>query len=305
MFRYIDKDYDVDVLNSKVSSDLSGFIKESEDFYFSQVEEACDRIMNKRVVLLSGPSASGKTTTAHKIRDRLIERGKIAHVVSLDDFYLDRDLIPTIKGEKNAEVIEALDLVQIERVMHAVVDCEEVWLPSYDFSTGQRRDNSRKVSLGKDGIVIFEGIHALNPRILGHADERYRFGIYISPHSGFTKSGELFMTRRETRFIRRLVRDSWSRATFPEETFSVWRTVCEGEDKYIRPCANIADMHINSTHAYEPCLIGKKATELLKQIIPGSAYYGKASEMIKELGFFSNINVSLLPENSLLHEFVG
>ena len=307
MFCYVNKDYDVDILNEQISQDVSGFIDECETFYRSQVCEVCDRIIaeNKTIILLSGPSGSGKTTTSGKIRDELIRRGKVAHVVSLDDFYLDRDKLPIIDGVRNAEVVEALDLDGIDRAMREVVTKDVVLLPYYDFKRGIRTDDAPKIEIGKDGIVIFEGIHALNERIMGHADEKFRFGIYVSPHSGFTKDGELFMTKRDMRFIRRFVRDSWSRGTDPEGTYAMWGMVCEGEDKFIRPCAKFADIHINSTHAYEPGIIASMAIELLEKVQPDSDFYEKATEIIRELKYFNPIPKKFLPEDSLLREFVG
>ena len=307
MFCYVNKDYDVDILNKRMAEDLEGFIAECEEFYFSQVKKACDQIIaeNKTIILLSGPSGSGKTTTSGKIRDELISRGKIAHVVSLDDFYLNKADIPYVDGVQNAEVVEALDLEGIERAMREVVTKEEVWLPKFDFKKGIRTDNAEKITVGEDGIVIFEGIHALNERIMGHADENFRFGIYVSPHSGFTKDGEVFMTKRDMRFIRRFVRDSWSRGTDPEGTYKMWGMVCEGEDKYIRPCAKYANIHINSTHAYEPGLIAAPAIELLKNVCPDSVFYEKAQEIIRELKYFVPISKEMLPKTSLLREFVG
>ena len=217
MFSYVNKDYDVDILNSRIAADIDGFIADCEEFYSSQVKTACDLIIaeGKTVILLSGPSGSGKTTTSCKIRDELISRGKVAHVVSLDDFYLNKADLPYVDGVRNAEVVEALDLEGIERAMKEVVTEEEVWLPKFDFKSGIRTDNAEKIVIGENGIVIFEGIHALNERIMGHADENFRFGIYVSPHSGFTKDGDLFMTKRDMRFIRRFVRDSWARGTDP------------------------------------------------------------------------------------------
>ena len=158
MFQYVNKEYDIDELNVHLKSDVEGFISECENFYSSQIQTACDRIIsqNKMVILLSGPSGSGKTTTAEKIRDELIRRGKIAHVVSLDDFYLDRDELPFINGVRNAEVVEALDLDGIDRAMNDVIKSEDVYLPRYDFKAGARTNNAHKITVGKDGIVIFE-----------------------------------------------------------------------------------------------------------------------------------------------------
>lgn len=307
MFCYVNKDYDVDILNKCTVENLDGFIAECENFYFSQVKKACDQIIaeNKTIILLSGPSGSGKTTTSGKIRDELVSRGKIAHVVSLDDFYLNKDEIPYVDGVQNAEVVEALDLEGIERTMREIVTGDEVWLPKFDFKSGIRTDRAEKITVGEDGIVIFEGIHALNERIMRHADENFCFGIYVSPHSGFTKDGEVFMTKRDVRFVRRFVRDSWSRGTDPEGTYKLWGMVCEGEDKYIRPCAKYADIHINSTHAYEPGLIAAPAIELLEKISPESDFYEKANEIIRELEYFNPISKDRLPKTSLLREFVG
>ncbi len=307
MFSYVNKDYDVDILNKRIAADIDGFIADCEEFYASQVKTACDLIIaeGKTIILLSGPSGSGKTTTSGKIRDELILRGKVAHVVSLDDFYLNKADLPYVDGVQNAEVVEALDLDGIERTMQEVVTKDEVWLPKFDFKSGIRTDNAEKIVVGEDGIVIFEGIHALNERIMGHADEEFRFGIYVSPHSGFTKNGDLFMTKRDMRFIRRFVRDSWARGTDPEGTYAMWGMVCEGEDKYIRPCAKYADIHINSTHAYEPGLIANDAIELLEKVQPESDFYPKATEIIRELKYFDPISKERLPKTSLLREFVG
>lgn len=307
MIKYTNKDYDIDTLNKRVINDPLGLIDKCEKFYISQISDVCDCIIseNKTVVLLSGPSASGKTTTSGKICEELNRRGKAAVVVSLDDFYLDRDQLPIIDGNRNAEVVEALDLCKVKKVMKEIVSRTEIQLPYYDFKKGIRIDNFRKIPVEENMVVIFEGIHALNEAIRENIAERYRFGVYVSPHSGFKKDDRFIMTKRDVRFVRRCVRDSWARGTSPEETFAMWTAVCEGEDKYIRPCVAVADMHINTTHAYEPGLIAKKAVSMLETVSPGSEFYERSVGIISELENFVRIPTEFLPGNSLLREFVN
>jgi uridine kinase len=277
----------------------------AEKYYFSQIKKVSNSLRDRRVILISGPSASGKTTSANKICEKIRSHGKKCEVVSLDDFYHNREHLPIVDGKPNAEIVDALSVSLIHRTMENLLNEGHSMMPKYDFTAGKRRNDASFVDIGSDGIVIFEGIHALNPKIISGLDPEMVLKVYVSPHSDFILNGVRVLTKREVRFIRRLIRDSWARNTDPEATMSMWPTVCEGEDKLIRPFAEYADIYINTTHAYEPFLLKNNAISLLHQISNDSIHIQTALQYIAKLKSFPSIPKLNLPEESLLREFMN
>ena len=280
-------------------------ISSAEKYYFSQLKKVANSLGHRRIILISGPSASGKTTSANKIREKIRSHGKKCEVVSLDDFYHNREHLPIVDGKPNAEIVDALSVSLIHRTMENLINEGHSMMPKYDFTLGKRTNDAAFVDIGSDGIVIFEGIHALNPKIIRGLDPENVLKIYVSPHSDFNLNGVQVLSKREVRFIRRLIRDSWARNTAPEATMCMWPTVCEGEDRLIRPFAEYAEMYINTTHAYEPFLLKNKAILLLQQIGNDSIHIQTASQYIAKLKSFPSIPNLHLPETSLLREFLN
>jgi len=301
--KYRNKDYDLVYLWKKISDKPEEFVRESEIFFQKQIENIADTISEKRIVMLSGPSASGKTTTANKICEELQKKGKKCAVVSLDNYYRNKEDIPVIDGKPNKEVVEALDLDLLHSSMQDILDDGCAKIPEFDFMTGYRKDNAIEMNIGKDGIVIFEGIHALNPIITSGLETDNFYKIYISPHSSFS-DGFITISRREMRLIRRMIRDSWSRGTSPSKTLEMWADVVNGEEKYVKPYSQDADCHINTSLGYEACLLKTIALKLFLTIKNDDPKHDMAVQYINKLYVFPSLDISYLPDDSLLCEFI-
>ena len=297
--------YNIISVSNRLNANAEKEIIKAEKKYAYQIESAANSLGSKRIILISGPSASGKTTSANKICEAIRLTGKRCEVVSLDDFYHNREHLPIVNGKPNAEIVDALTVSLIHKTMDNLLRDGCSYMPKYDFTKGKRTNDASFVNIGSDGIIIFEGIHALNPKINMGLDPDTVFKIYVSPHSDFSLNGIKILSKREVRFIRRVVRDSWARNTDAETTINMWSDVCEGEDTLIRPFANLADMYINTTHSYEPFVLKNIAVSLLEGVNPDSIYKTVVREYITKLDYFFSIPKSLVPENSLLTEFIN
>lgn len=298
-------EYMLDIINRSIRVCPQVLIDNAEEIYHAQLVHAALSGGEKRIFLVSGPSASGKTTTAEKLRHELLRMRRDAVVISMDDFYKERPFLPVINGKPNPEVVEALEVDLLTEKMTAVIWDGEALLPVYDFLTGKRTDNARKTTLSPDGVLIVEGIHALNPAISRGVDPSLLHRIYVSPHSGFALPSKTVLPKRELRFLRRMVRDSWARGSSAENTFLMWREVCRCEDRLIRPLASSADITVDTTHAYEPAILREQSVSLLEQIPPHSPYFGEARALLYALQDVAGLSVEAVPQNSLLREFVG
>ena len=285
--------YKIDLINKMVE----------ELHYHKQVENAVAAAKDKHILMLAGPSASGKTTTALKLKEAFIATGRDADVVSLDNFYKNRNTLPIIDGERNAEVIEALEVEMIREAITNLLNDGETSLPEYDFVTGERKDDAAFIKMQKNGIVIIEGIHALNAEMRENLPQSEILNVYASPHSGFALGNKICLTKRQMRLVRRMVRDSWSRGSAAESTLKMWSAVCKGEDLYIRPSAKYADFRIDSTYAFEPCLFKNAAKKLLNEVPESSYYFTTAQSLSHRLDNFTSFDAVNLSDNSLLREF--
>ncbi len=258
------------------------------------------------IVLLAGPSSSGKTTTAGKLCEEIEKSGRHAYTVSLDDFYLNRADIPFDEdGLKDYENVTALDLELIHKAFAELIEKREADLPIFDFMTGTRKAETKHIELQKDDVIIVEGLHALNPLITEGLDEKYVYKIYISVSTRVLgDDGKILLNKRNLRFIRRMIRDFEHRNSPVEHTFQMWQGVMKGEDKFLFPFESYANVKINSFHPYETCIFKNEALRLLKMVGEGSEYFGVAEDLIDTLKLFEELPVSLLPEKSLLNEFL-
>lgn len=295
--------YKVDLINQMVEQSPKEIAEYSEHHYHEQLKHAVEVAKNKHILMLAGPSASGKTTTALKLKEVFIAEGRDADVVSLDNFYKNRSTLPIIDGERNAEVVEALEIEMIREAIMSLIKNGETSLPEYDFVTGERKDNAAYIKMQKNGIVIIEGIHALNEEMRESLPQHEILNVYASPHSGFAIDNRICLTKRQMRLVRRMVRDSWARGSEAESTLKMWPAVCKGEDMYIRPSSKYADFRIDSTYAFEPCLFKEQAKKLLNNVPESSYYFTTAQSLSKRLDNFVLFNASILSENSLLREF--
>lgn len=295
--------YMLPIVNRSAQNCSDILIKFSEDMYSARLTETILSSFGKRIILISGPSASGKTTTAKKLADSLLSIGRAASVISMDDFYKHRFEMPVIDGKINAEIIEALEMDLLKKVMKEFLKTGKASLPRYDFTDGIRRDNFYEIDSGKDGILILEGLHAINPLVFSGLYEDSYYRIYVSPHSGFVGENSI-LERKELRFLRRLVRDFYTRSSSAERTFEMWSDVCSCEDVYVRPLGKTADRILDTTHPYEICVLKETAIEILKTIKEDSEYYKEALRLIDFLEEVYSLPLEFIPETSLLNEFL-
>lgn len=286
------------------------FLAECSQAYRQRVCDAADSIFadqNKKIVLLAGPSSSGKTTTAKFLSEEINRLGGKAYTVSLDDFYLPRCVQYPLdeNGEPDFECVEALDLELLHSSLRSLAEKGKAVLPVFNFKTGDRINNAKTIELRENDVIIVEGLHALNPVITDTLDESMLFKIYISVSSRvYENDGSVLLSKRDLRFIRRMVRDYQFRSMPVERTFEIWSSVMRGEDRYLFPFESLADVKINSFHPCEPCVFSERAAVLLSEVTQGE-FKEKADLLINKLGLFKNTDYSLLPVDSLLREFTG
>ncbi len=285
-------------------------IDEVEDAYREHLRNIARNIITHystaKVCMLAGPSSSGKTTTAHLLRDYLEERGLKAEIVSLDDFYLGFSEMPVLpSGERDYETVNALDIALARQCIRSVIDCGACMLPAYDFKTSERRLAVRELDVRDHGFVIFEGIHALNPVFTKDLPEGSAIKLYVSVKQKIQDINGEVISPMDLRLVRRIARDVQFRNTSAERTLSMWPNVVSGEDKYIRPYRMSADYTVNSIHIYEPCVLRSLVIPLLRSIPEDSPNYRKARNLDARLMRFEPVDPELVPENSMLREFLG
>ena len=294
-------------INENVESNVESFINGAENRFESSVSELADRFSSDcDIVLLAGPSSSGKTTTAGKIAQKIKNSGRNAYTLSLDDYYRNAADIPlTAEGLKDFENVSALDIDLIHKTFSDLIEKRTAQVPEFDFVSGTRKPETKRVELKKDDLIIVEGIHALNPIITKGLDESHITKVYISVSSRVTDdAGRVIFSKRNLRLVRRMIRDYHYRNTSVEKTLSQWPEVLKGEDKYIFPFERNSSFRIDSFHPYEPCLFKSEAVELLKTVGEDSNVYPIVSELKNSFSELDTIDMSKLPANSLLREFV-
>lgn len=304
------KNYSLGEINKSVRLDAKGFVDECTDEFEKRIDLCVENILSNKaidIVMLAGPSSSGKTTTAGKIAQSIKKRGKNAFIISLDDYYFNRDDIAiNSDGLPDYENITAIDIPLVKETFNSLIKNREAILPVFNFSTGRREEGGREIRISGDDAVIVEGIHALNPIITQGLDISHIYKIYISVSSRLTKSdGKILMTKRNLRFVRRMIRDYNFRNSDVENTYFLWNGVRKGEDRFIFPFKANANEFINSMHPFEPCLFKNEALSLLGAVGDDSAYSDEAKRLGEALERFESVGTELLPENSLLHEFMG
>lgn len=301
--------YTSEIIN-ELAENPEKFVCECSEKYISDVRRTAKTVyenVNVKIVMLAGPSSSGKTTTASLLSKEVELLGGKAYTVSLDDFYLSRSEGYPVdeNGEPDYECVEALDIELLHSCLNQLIVSGESRLPVFDFTTGTRHDEAKHIKLNDKDFLIVEGLHALNPVITDNLDKESLYKIYVSVSSRvYDENGESFLSKRNLRFLRRMLRDYRFRAMPVEGTFDIWKSVTRGEDKYLFPFEENADVRLNSFHACEPCVVGAQALALLREITD-IEYAEKAAELIAKLEVFIKIDSSVLPQDCLLREFTG
>ena len=292
---------DLNLINTAGLSRQS-FIRHCEFEYESRVYAAAKEIISEHIIMLTGPSASGKTTTAHKLKDKLINLGKKARVISLDNFFKNSEDYPRLEnGEKDYENVTAIQLDLFEKCIKELMDKGVAKFPQFDFEKEMRIEDAIEIEI-EDGFIIVEGIHALNPILLELLPRDDTFTIYAGLREEYSFKGQRILPTRDIRLLRRMIRDNKYRGHTPQKTISMWRAVCEGEDKYIKIFKPNADLLLDTSFSYE-ILIMNSALQDFKQYADDTAEGQRLAQILKVFDNIGTLPLGSLPHNSMLCEF--
>lgn len=308
-----------DTLGAKYVSDVNNVVIEGKIKEFIELNEIKQNndllkiaseieknLNNIKLVLIAGPSSSGKTTTSKKLSLYLKSKGINPFVLSTDDFFKNRiDTPKNENGEYEYDIPEALDIDLFNEKLTSLIKGEETLLPTYNFLTGEKEYKHAPVSLKNRDLIIVEGIHTLNEMLTSKIDRKNKLKIYISPFTPLDLDRHNHVSTVDLRLIRRLVRDYRTRGYNAEETLKNWRVVRRSEEKYIFPYQKEADIVLNTALIYELGVLKTYAVPILFSVSYHSEYYSEALRIINFLKSFLNISDSMLPETALLREFVG
>lgn len=259
-----------------------------------------------KLVLLAGPSSSGKTTTCKRLSIQLLTCGLKPLQISLDDYFIDRDKTPLdANGEYDYESIHALNIALINEQFNALFKGEEIELPRYNFQTGKSEKSGKRLKLGPNDIVVVEGIHALNPELTAQIPEQQKFRVYVSALTTILLDEHNYIPTTDNRLLRRIIRDYKYRGVSAQESIHRWPSVRAGEERWIFPYQENADAMFNSAMLYELAVIKQQAEPLLEQVPENCEEYAEAHRLLKFLRYFHAISYRQLAPTSLLREFLG
>ena len=302
--------YVSEVNNVVINGKIKEFIELNEIKQNNDLLEIANKIQNNindiKIVLIAGPSSSGKTTTCKKLALYLKSKGLNPFTLSTDDFFKDRKDTPkNEKGEYEYDIPEAIDIDLFNEKLDALLKGEETTLPTYNFLTGEKEYKHPPVSLKNRDLLIVEGIHTLNELLTSKIPRENKLKIYISPFTPLGLDRHNHVSTVDLRLIRRIVRDARTRGYNAVDTLKSWRNVRISEEKYIFPYQKEADIVLNTALIYELGILKTFAVPLLYNVNYKSEYYTEAKRIINFLKIFLNIPESALPETALLREFVG
>lgn len=301
--------YQADINDRIESGEYRTLIKLSEALHDKKIVEIANRISGeeKKVVLILGPSSSGKTTFAHRLIIQLMVNGMKPLYIGTDDYFVEREDTPLdADGQKNYENIDALDLPLFNRQMKELLEGQEVDMPVFNFKTGHKEFGKRKTRLERNGVIVIEGIHAFNHLLTQQLPEESKFRIYISPLTQINLDSHNRIPTTDTRVIRRIVRDNRNRAHTAAMTLRLWPKVREGENKNIFPLSNEADVFFNTVHIYEMAALKKYAVPLLKEVRQEEEEYAEAQRLLRLFRYVDSLDdESIIAGDSILREFIG
>ena len=284
-------------------------INVSEALQEKKISEIADEIASRKgvkLVLLAGPSSSGKTTTCKRLSIQLLANGIRPLQISLDDYFVDREHTPKDeKGEYDYESIYALNLKLINEQFNKLFQGEEVELPKYDFQTGKSKPSGKKLKMQPNNVLVVEGIHALNPELTSEIPEKQKFRVYVSALTTILLDDHNYIPTTDNRLLRRIIRDYKYRGVTAQETIHRWPSVRAGENKWIFPYQENADAMFNSAMLFELAVIKQQAEPLLEQVPENCAEYSEAYRLKKFLDYIRPIPNRDIPPTSLLREFLG
>ncbi|MBR4909883.1 MAG: hypothetical protein IKZ47_00985 [Clostridia bacterium] len=298
------------LINEAVKNDPAGFINACEIEYTENIKALAKRISDNReikIVAIAGPSGSGKTTTAHILMRYLEEYGEKTAVLSLDDFYLPISKMPLLgSGERDMESVRALDIPRIGRAFKDIIASGAATVPRFDFLSKSPVENARRIEVGESGIIIVEGLHAMNPEITGLVPKANILKVYISVNLPVeNESGEQILSSRQVRLARRILRDERFRGSAAQQTLCLWNNVVSGEEKHLYCFKNTADVKLTTLHSFEPCVYKEPFCAMRNSIDINTPCYEYFIKTANALERFCSIKSDLVPDNSLIREFIG
>lgn len=296
--------------NNAVATDHSiDLINISEALQEKKIAHIADEIAKRKgvkLILLAGPSSSGKTTTCKRLSIQLIANGLRPLQISLDDYFVDRELSPRDEnGDYDFESIHALNLKLINEQFNALFNGEEVELPRYDFPTGKSVKSGNKLKMEENNVLVVEGIHALNPELTAQIPEELKYRVYVSALTTILLDDHNYIPTTDNRLLRRIIRDYKYRGVDARETIRRWPSVRAGENKWIFPFQENADVMFNSAMLFELAVIKQQAEPLLEQVPENCPEYSEAYRLLKFLKYIKPIPNTDIPPTSLLREFLG
>ena len=299
----------VGALNDEITyGNINHLILLQEGLQEKLLADISDEIVskNKRIILIAGPSSSGKTTFSHRLSIQLEIAGLTPHPVSMDDYFLDRELSPRDEnGNYNFETIASLDVDLLTKHINQLLNGEEVDVPSYNFVTGKREYHGHKLKIGQKDVLVMEGIHGLNGTLTNEIPEDAKYRIYVSALNQINLDEHNRIPSSDGRLLRRIVRDAMTRGNDARETISRWDSVRKGEEDNIFPYQEEADVMFNSAQIYEIAVLKQYAEPLLFAVPRDCPEYQEAKRLLKFLEYFLNIPSEAIPKTSLLREFIG
>lgn len=301
---------DVGSLNDKVlTGEIVDIVRIAEALHEKKAAYIADMIEEKKdvkIVLIAGPSSSGKTTFTRRLAIQLRVNGLKPVEISLDDYFVDRDKTPKDEnGEYDFESIYALDIHLFNENLKDLLQGKEIVMPQFNFLTGSRMWQEKPLKLPDKGVILIEGIHGLNEMLTASIPKENKFKVYISALTQLNLDNHNRIATTDIRIIRRIVRDSLSRGYSAEQTLKMWPSIKRGEEKNIFVFQEEADAMFNSSLVYELCILKKYAEPELSKIKEDSPVYCEAMRLRSLLHFFENVDKELVPDNSILREFVG
>ena len=293
-------------IDANHSTDIINISEALQEKKIAKIAEEIASRKGVKLVLLAGPSSSGKTTSCKRLSIQLAVNGLKPLQISLDDYFVDREKTPKdASGEYDYESIYALDLDLINEQFNALFRGEEVELPKYDFQSGKSKKSGNKLKMNDNNVLVVEGIHALNPELTAHIPQEQIFRVYASAQTTILLDNHNYIPTTDNRLLRRIIRDYKYRGVSAQETIHRWPSVRAGENKWIFPFQENADAMLNTAMLYELAVIKTQAEPLLQQVPENCEEYAEAYRLLKFLKYFKGIPYNNLPPTSLLREFLG
>lgn len=293
-------------IDANHSTDIINISEALQEKKIAKIAEEIASRKGVKLVLLAGPSSSGKTTSCKRLSIQLAVNGLKPLQISLDDYFVDREKTPKdASGEYDYESIYALDLDLINEQFNALFRGEEVELPKYDFQSGKSKKSGNTLKMNDNNVLVVEGIHALNPELTAHIPQEQIFRVYASALTTILLDNHNYIPTTDNRLLRRIIRDYKYRGVSAQETIHRWPSVRAGENKWIFPFQENADAMLNTAMLYELAVIKTQAEPLLQQVPENCEEYAEAYRLLKFLKYFKGIPYNNLPPTSLLREFLG